>query len=102
LDKTYNPEEVFPTVTETEERMKGFEQVNKTTVVDYFLRSIKEEYPCLELDSYFYQMLLMSKVFEMFHQGMKVDDIDESMRKNKEELIFQNRELIKNMQIQDE
>jgi hypothetical protein len=38
----------------------------------------------------------------MFHQGMKVDDIDESMRKNKEELIFQNRELIKNMNIKDE
>jgi hypothetical protein len=33
--------------------------------VDYFLRSIKEEYPCLELDTYFYQMLLMSKVFKI-------------------------------------
>jgi hypothetical protein len=93
LDKTYNPNEFFHTVTENEVINKGLEQDNKTTVVDYILRSIKEEYPCLELDSYLYQMLLMSKVFEMFHQGMKVDDIDESMRKNKEELIFQNREL---------
>ncbi len=102
LDKTYNPEEVFPTITETEERMKGFEQVNKTTVVDYFLRSIKEEYPCLELDTYVYKMMQMSKVFEMFHQGKKVEAINKYMLENNEELIAQNREIIKNMQIQDE
>ncbi len=105
IDKKYNLKDVLPTVTEIEVKNKGLglgNNVKRTNVVDYILRSIKEEYPCLELDSYFYQMLLMSKVFEMFHQGMKVDDIDESMRKNKEELIFQNRELIKNMQIQDE
>jgi hypothetical protein len=102
LDKQYNPKDVFHTVTETEALIKGFEQVQRTTVVDYFLRSIKEEYPCLELDSYFYQMLLMSKVFEMSHQGYKVDEIEETMRKNKEDLIAEYRELIKNMNIKDE
>jgi hypothetical protein len=85
LDKKYNPKDVFHTVTETEAKNKGFEQIQRTTVVDYFLRSIKEEYPCLELDSYLYQMLLMSKVFEMSHQGYKVDEIEETMLKNKED-----------------
>ncbi len=102
MDKKYNPKDFFQKVTENELKMKGFEQVQRTTVVDYFLRSIKEEYPCLELDSYFYQMLLMSKVFEMSHQGYKVDEIEETMRKNKEDLIAEYRELIKNMNIKDE
>ncbi len=102
LDKKYNPKDFFQKVTENELKMKGFEQIERTKVVDYFLRSIKEEYPCLELDSYFYQMLLMSKVFEMSHQGYKVDEIEETMRKNKEDLIAEYRELIKNMNIKDE
>jgi len=102
LDKKYNPKDVFHTVTENELKMKGFEKIQRTTVVDYFLRSIKEEYPCLELDSYFYQMLLMSRVFEMSHQGYKVDEIEQSMLKNKEDLIAEYRELIKNMNLKDE
>ena len=93
---------MFHTVTENELKMKGFEKIQRTTVVDYFLRSIKEEYPCLELDTYFYQMLLMSRVFEMSHQGYKVDEIEQSMLKNKEDLIAEYRELIKNMNLKDE
>jgi len=102
VDKKFNPNAFFQKVTEKELKMKGFEQIERTKVVDYFLRSIKEEYPCLELDTYFYQMLLMSKVFEMSHQGYKVDEIEESMFKTKEDLIAEYRELIKNMKIKDE
>jgi ribosomal 30S subunit maturation factor RimM len=100
VDKKFNPNEFFQKVTETE--ATRFEKIQRTKVVDYFLRSIKEEYPCLELDTYFYQMLLMSKVFEMSHQGYKVDEIEETMRKNKEDLIAEYRELIKNINIKDE
>jgi hypothetical protein len=38
----------------------------------------------------------------MFHQGKKVEAINKYMLENNEELIAQNREIIKNMQIQDE
>jgi hypothetical protein len=44
----------------------------------------------------------MSKVFEMSHQGYKVDEIEETMLKNKEDWIAEYRELIKNMNIKDE